>query len=136
MSRANQGQRFDPTEKDRELVSYLAAGGIPWEWIARAVVHPATGKPISKFTLQAKFKHELAEGGWVGKSKLVGHAFKMAMDGDRALTIFLLKVRMGWRETIDVNNTHTYAELVEAASKPKPDPAAGVALALVKGGKA
>lgn len=137
MSRASQGQKFEANDEQRELVAFLAAGGIPHKWIARGVMHQKTGLPISEPTLRGAFKAELAEGGWIGKAKLVSTAFDLAVNkANIPMTIFLLKVRMGWREQIDVNNSHTYAELVEAASKPKADPAAGPALGLIRGGKA
>lgn len=63
-----------PPETHR-LVADLARWGIKQEWIARHVIHPKTGKPISRFALAENFAEELAMGAREGDVVVVQSLF-------------------------------------------------------------
>ena len=51
--------RFEPTEKQRQQVSQLAAVGTPQDQICRMIINPETNKGIGLATLNQYFREEL-----------------------------------------------------------------------------
>ena len=49
---------LEPTKQMRASVLAMAGFGIPADEIARAMLHPVTGKPISETTLKKFFAYE------------------------------------------------------------------------------
>lgn len=130
---------FTPTEAQRELVAILAGNGIPHEIIARCVTNPDTTLPIGKRTLDKHFADELKDGRAISDAGLINKAYSVAMSGQPAVLIFMLKTRLGWKEPAqEINLRQSYEELVRDAAKKAEEQrkAGGVALTVVEGGKA
>ena len=95
---------LEPTKQMRASVLAMAGFGIPADEIARAMLHPVTGKPISETTLKKFFAYELSAGTGIMKHKVVGFLARMAtgINGStpQAVTaaIYLTKARWGWRD--------------------------------------
>jgi hypothetical protein len=53
---------FSATEEQRRTVRAMAGYGIPQDEIARVVINPATGRPITRKTLARHFGDEIATG--------------------------------------------------------------------------
>lgn len=103
----NKGGRpaFEPTKKDREVVTALAGFGIPTDKIASVV-------GITKPTLLKVFAAEIARGTAQVEANLIGNLFKLASGNDGTALkaiIFSLQCRFGWSQ---------YAP----APEPKPEP--------------
>lgn len=97
---------FTPTPEQRQLVQNMAGIGIRQEDIVHCLPPIMEGgKPISLPTLRKYFAEELGRGNSLARMRLARRAFDMAMDGHPAMLIFLLKVRLGWSETVKVENT-------------------------------
>lgn len=92
--------RFEPTDEHRKLVKLMIAGGIPEADICK-VIGP---KGISENTLRKYFRPEIETGAIEFAAQLVGRAKQLAFQNDdkraaAAMTMFLCKVRLGWKET-------------------------------------
>lgn len=76
----------------------LAAGlGIPEEEISKAVINPATSRPISHVTLRKHFREDLDQG--ILKVKLKGGSNLLALTAtNAACAIFFAKCRLGFNE--------------------------------------
>ena len=98
------GQKpFVATEDQRQQVERLAGVGCTAEEILHCT---AWGRaPISEATLRRHFEPELARGQAAALSRLKSTAYDLAVNGDKTMLIFLLKVRCCWRETMRVENT-------------------------------
>jgi hypothetical protein len=71
--------KFEPTDEQREDVAVMAsAGRLTQEDIAKTIINPRTGKPISVKVLCRVFKKELAED--VEFKKLILEKFKEQVD--------------------------------------------------------
>lgn len=85
---------YEPDEKTAEQAEKLAAIGIPQDQIAIIL-------DISESTLKKYYSTELTKGKCKGNVKVATCAFRLMERGNPAMTIFLAKVRLGWRETGD-----------------------------------
>lgn len=96
--------RFQPTAKDRQTVSQLAAFGVPIESMG-AFILDAKGKPISMNTVTKYFREEIASGAAKANAKVAQTLYAKAIQGDTVSMIFWLKTRARWREVerIDVS---------------------------------
>lgn len=89
-------KKHEYDEKTAQLVEVLCACGTRYDIIAKMV-------GMSRATLQKIYRKELDDGGKTMIAKLGVSVIKRAMDGDRALSIFVLKCRGGWREKSEVS---------------------------------
>jgi hypothetical protein len=84
---------FQPTDKDRAIVTAMASYGVPQEDIARVI-------GISDVTLRKYFEREIATAAIQANAKVAETCYAMATSGQHpAATFFWLKTRAGWRET-------------------------------------
>lgn len=90
--------RYEPTQKDREKVTSLAAVGIPQ-------VDIATVLGIDTKTLRKHYRQELDESATKANGAVAGKLYSSAMSGNVSAQIFWCKTRMGWRETNKVELT-------------------------------
>lgn len=86
------------------IVKALAQYGVPQDRICTVLAESGFEK-ISYATLEREYADELATGKAMGESKLMETAFKLASDGNVTMLIFLLKTRLGLRETNRVEMT-------------------------------
>lgn len=95
-------KRFQPDDKQRLTVSIMAACGMPHEEIARQVINPDTGLPISEKTLRSAFREDLDQGKAKASALVAQSLFKKATQGSGpgAVTaaIFWLKTQARWKE--------------------------------------
>jgi hypothetical protein len=87
----------EPTDEQRKVVKTMSAYGVPIFDIAKVV-------EISPTTLQKHYQRELDMGQIEANAKIGETLFKQAVDGNIAAAIFWAKVRMGWRETMQLAN--------------------------------
>lgn len=96
-------KKFQPTSEQRAVVQALYGYGLPQNEIRQHVVNPSTGKPISRTVLERSFAPELEMGSAVAKAAILETAFNIATDINHpkcaTMNIFLLKTRLGFRET-------------------------------------
>ena len=81
-----------PTAAERRTITQLAEFGLAEEEIGQVLGHGSD-------TIAKRCKDELHRGRTMALGKLKKRAFKMAMEGNTSMVIFLLKVRAHWRET-------------------------------------
>jgi len=87
-----------PTEAQRRTVKAMSAYGVPIADIAKVI-------EISPTTLQKHYPREIDLGQIEANAKIGETLFKQATEGGNiAAAIFWAKVRMGWRETVQVAN--------------------------------
>lgn len=79
-------------------VRALAQYGVPQSHIC-AVLRENGLADIGVNTLEREYREELDEGKARGDSKLLETAFKIASEGNVTMLCFLLKTRLGMRET-------------------------------------
>lgn len=94
-------KRFKPDEKQRLTVSIMAACGMPHAEIARQIINPDTGLPISEPTLRSAFRDDLAAGKSRANALVAQSLFKKATGegkGAVAAAIFWLKTQARWKE--------------------------------------
>lgn len=84
-----------PTDEKRALVRALAKYGVRQHDIAVQI-------GINKITLAKYYRDELDAGMAEAAEGLAKTAYQMAMDGDVRMMIFLLKTRLGYRETTHI----------------------------------
>lgn len=90
-------KRYDP--RASAMVQALAQYGVPYDQI-RAVLASSGFEPIGETKFAELYREELDKGKALGDSKLMETAFKVAVEGKNvAMLCFLLKTRMGMRET-------------------------------------
>lgn len=87
-----QGKKYDPNEKDLQLVTQMAAVGINHEQIAAVI-------GITHETLVKYYKEPLETSKSKAITKVAGTLYNKALKGDNACMIFYLKTQGGWRET-------------------------------------
>lgn len=88
----------DATDKSRAQVEAMAGYGLPQDQIAKVM-------RIAESTLKKYYAEELSRGAAVANS-MVGEAlFKQARAGNTTALIFWAKARMGWKETMVLDNT-------------------------------
>lgn len=96
-------RKFEPTDEQKAVVKALYGYGLPQNEIRQHVINPETGKPITKVVLERVFRAELDEGSAVAKAAILQTAFNIATDLNHpkcaTMNIFLLKTRLGFRET-------------------------------------
>lgn len=96
-------RKFEPTEEQKAVVKALYGYGLPQNEIRQHVINPETGKPITKPVLERVFRAELDHGAAVAKAAILETAFNIATDINHpkcaTMNIFLLKTRLGFRET-------------------------------------
>lgn len=101
------GPQYRPTDDDRKRVSVLAAVGIRQDDIAKVVINPATGAPLSLKTLRKHYGEELAD----AQANCIMHVhrslFMAATDMDRSVRSamvnaarYYLACKAGWKETV------------------------------------
>jgi hypothetical protein len=108
---------FVPTEQERELVSYMAAGGVEHAAIcgaigsarrkqARKAGNPnAAGiKNPALMTLRKHFRSELDDGIAVVSSFVIGAHLKRIQAGDMHAIKWWEQARLGWKESILVDD--------------------------------
>ncbi len=91
-----------PSKESRALVKVMAAGGIEQ-------AHMAGALGISRPTLRKHYKTEIAHGGSEANAQVVAALFKAAVGsanapGNVKAQIWWTQSRMGWRETMTVEN--------------------------------
>lgn len=94
-------KRFQPDEKQRLTVSIMAACGMPHAEIARQIINPDTGLPISEPTLRSAFRADLDSGKARATALVAQSLFKKATGegkGAVAAAIFWLKTQGRWKE--------------------------------------
>lgn len=96
--------RKEKNPKAAALVKALSQYGVPEPKICAVYEESGFGS-ISVPTLRREYRQELENGRAYGDSKLVETAFKIAADGNVTMLIFLLKTRLGYRETNQVEMT-------------------------------
>lgn len=89
---------FRATDEQRRTVRAMAGYGIPQDEIARVVINPATGRPITRKTMARHFGEEIATGATEANMKVAQSLYRQAVDGHVTAAIFWCKTRMGWRE--------------------------------------
>jgi hypothetical protein len=94
-------EKFVPSADHRAAVEVMAGFSISHDEIRRAIINPATGKPITKKTLERCFVEELRN----GRSKVKLHVATTLLsraksDKSGACAIFMGKVVLGMR-TVD-----------------------------------
>ena len=105
---------FEPTDQQRESVSCLAAGGhLTVEQIAKTVINPRTGKPVSPRTLTRIFHKEL--GRHTDLQALVIKCFTEAVDRAEPWA-----VKLGMEHIVGIKNEETKAADAPAQYKPRP----------------
>jgi hypothetical protein len=93
LSRANK-RNHTPTPETRKQVETLAGYGLTIEQIGHVL-------ECSHDTVRRHYGAELERGRAVACAKVTQTAFQMATSGSEpAITIFWLKTRAGWRETV------------------------------------
>jgi len=91
---------FIPTDEERKLVLALSGYGITREDIAKIVINPNTGRPVTATTLRKHFRHELKTGHVTANAKVAESLYKQATSGKNVTaSIFWLKTRARWKET-------------------------------------
>lgn len=102
-------KKFKPDEKQRLTVSVMAACGMPHAEIARQIINPDTGLPISEPTLRSAFREDLDVGKERANALVAQSLFKKATQGTGAgavtAAIFWLKTQAGWKEQQQVELT-------------------------------
>lgn len=99
-------QGFRPTAEQRKLVLDLTTCALTQEEVRQCIPWgTADGKPISIPTLRKHFAQEIERGHALQMMRVKKRAFEMVMEGNVPMTIFWLKTRAGWAETMKVENT-------------------------------
>ena len=93
---------YEPNDKQRQDVIYLASLGYKPTAIAKMIINEKTNKPISLQTLKKNYSYEME----TGKQKVdfeVGKTIIEAAKSGESLqaSIWYSKARMGWSENID-----------------------------------
>jgi hypothetical protein len=88
----------EATEDNRRKVEAMAGYGLPQDQIAKVM-------QVAESTLKKYYAEELSRGVAVANSMIGEALFKRARAGNTAALIFWAKARMGWRETLHVDNT-------------------------------
>lgn len=89
-----------PTDEQRKTVETMAGYGMPHEDIALFL-------DVSGNTLTKYYGRELKMGRVKANSKVTQGLFQQAMAGNTTASIFWLKTRAGWRETVHVKSEST-----------------------------
>lgn len=95
-------KKFKPDEKQRLTVSIMAACGMPHAEIARQIINPDTGLPISEPTLRSAFRNDLDAGKARANALVAQSLFKKATGegkGAVAAAIFWMKTQARWKES-------------------------------------
>jgi hypothetical protein len=96
-------EAFRPTNDQRQLVMLGAAMGLTHPQIAKQINFPAG---IDEKTLRKYFADELEHGAARIMAMVAGNLVKIAIDPTHpkavSAAIFMLKARMGWRDSSDV----------------------------------
>lgn len=89
---------FQPTDEQRNTVRQLTLIAVPLEVIARCVINPATGKPISVKALRGAFREELETTRMQAKATVVAAIFRAAQRGNVTAGIWLTKNWLGYSD--------------------------------------
>jgi len=101
---------FEPTEQQRRMVESLAGCGMPQESIARIM-------EIDAKTLRKHFRRELDCGADKANAQVAGALFKMAISCKCvAATIFWLKTRLKWKDSLRLEHAGADRDVVSVAS--------------------
>lgn len=92
-----EGTGFQPSGQQHRQVETYAGLGLPQDQIARLIINPATGEPISETTLKVHFHHELQAGIAKANAHVVGNLYKHTAEKPGA-AIFWVRARLGWRD--------------------------------------
>lgn len=99
------GTGYHPSPEQRDLVTVMAAMGIPEEHMVAAVLNPKSGQPISPVTLRKHFRKELDQGFVRANAKVGASLFKNATTptdaypgGVPIAQLFWLKCRARWQQ--------------------------------------
>ena len=91
--------KFEPTDRQRQQVSQLAAIGTPQDQICRMIINPETNKGIGLATLNQYFREELDLGSAKATAAVGGALYNQAINGNVTAQIFWMKTRGKWRES-------------------------------------
>ena len=110
---------YVPSKESRALVKVMAAAGIEQARMAGAL-------GISRPTLRKHYKAEIANGGAEADAQIVAALFKSAVGGNVKAQIWWTQSRMGWRETMTVENVGKDGRPIEQTvtyrwAEPKPE---------------
>ena len=101
--------KHEPTDISRAKVTALASVGVGHKHIAAYL-------DISEGTLHNYYKRELTTKLVENIEKIAGRAFQLAMDGDKTMLIFLLKVWARWNSPKDYEEVKRDLEENEIAT--------------------
>lgn len=105
----------EPTPEQRKLVSALTSFGITQQDICTQI-------EINLKTLRKHYRAELTKSIVMANAKVAESLFKMATQkGNVAAAIFWAKTRMGWRETIEIDQLNRKPEVIKIVVAAKPD---------------
>lgn len=90
-------------EKMASLIKALTKYGVPERHIPAILTEQ--GYKIGFDTMIKLYRDELDAGHNYGDAKILETAFKKAMEGNVTMLIFLLKTRLGYRETTSLEMT-------------------------------
>jgi hypothetical protein len=88
---------YEPTEKDRQTVRVMVAGGIEQAQICGVL-------KITRMTLRKYYRDELENGAAAINAIVVAEHLKRIRGGDFNAIRFWEQARMGWTERVQVNN--------------------------------
>jgi len=94
--------KYIPTDEERTMVEKMASIGITQTEISKVV-----GDGIDDKTLRKHFRKELDTANIKANAAIGLTLYQKALDGDTACLIWYSKVRMGWRETSQINVDHS-----------------------------
>jgi len=114
------------------MVRMAAVLGIPEERVASVIINPKTNRPITAKTLRANFRDEL-DRGLLEADLQAGRNLLALTKTNAACAIFWAKVRLGWKETTEVEVPPPAADQEEAENIY--DIARRIAFTLVMGGR-
>ena len=92
-------KRHKPTETTREIVNVMLSHGLTQVDVAKVL-------RLDPKTLRRHYSDEIETASIIAMSEVAKTAYKMAISGQYpAMTMFLLKTRLGWRETSAIAHT-------------------------------
>lgn len=108
-------KQHEPTDEQRKLVSALASYGVTQKDICEQI-------EIDLKTLRKHYRKELTKSMTMANAKIAESLFKMATQKmNVAAAIFWAKTRMGWRETIEIDQLNRKPEVIKIVVAAKPD---------------
>ena len=93
-------KEYVATKENRQQVGIWAACGMQQDFMCSQLINPATGKGISRHTLEKVYRSELDNGLLIANSIVQQSLFKKAVGNapqNVTAAIFWLKCRAGWK---------------------------------------